>query len=291
MSLPARALLLPLLALAGACRSAAPAVPPGFRSLPERWVHPATGIVLVHLPGGTYVQGSPEDEPQRDTDETRHEVTLADDVWLAETEVTIGQWEHLMGVDFDAPPRDPRLPIGDVTWYDAQEFVARLNELGPPGWRLPSDAEWEAACRAGTDTPFSTGPDLGLDQANYDGYYPYHGPAGGTHSTGPTPVRSYPPNPWGLYDLHGNVAEWCADLYRMAPDDPDPEGEGAPRVFRGGAWLSSADQVRSAYREGYPPLSDGGEYGFRVAWSPPAPGTVPPSAYPPGADGGDPFDE
>lgn len=237
-----------------------------FEALPARLRHPATGIVLVRLPAGTFERGSPPEEHGRDGDEVQITVAISGDVYLAETEVTVGQWERLMGVDFDAPPRDPNLPIGDVTWYDVQEFVRRLNEEGPAGWRLPSEDEWEYACRAGTTTPFAFGEDLRADQANFDPYYPYRATPRGEHSLGPKVVRSYPPNAWGFFDLHGNVAEWCEDLYVAASGAP-PAAEGAARVFRGGAWLSSADQVRSAWREGYPPKSDGHEYGFRVAWS------------------------
>jgi formylglycine-generating enzyme required for sulfatase activity len=222
--------------------------------------------VLIRLPAGTYQRGSPPDEPARDADEALCAVTIPDGVYVGETEVTVGQWERMMGVDFDAPERDLDLPIGDITWYDAQEFVRRLNEEGPRGWRLPSENEWEYACRAGTTTPFSFGEDIRPEQVNFDPYYPYRGVTGGEHSLGPKRVRSHAPNAWGFFDMHGNVAEWCQDPYETG-NAPAPKGEGAPRVFRGGAWLSSADQVRSAWREGYPPKSDGPEYGFRVAWS------------------------
>lgn len=237
-----------------------------FEALPASFRHPSTGIVLIRLPAGSFERGSPPDEPERDTDEVRRTVVIPAGVYLGETEVTIGQWESLMGVDFDAPPRNPNLPIGDVTWYDAQEFVRRLNEEGPAGWRLPSEDEWEYACRAGTTTPFSFGDDLRAEQANFDPYYPYRAMPRGEHSRGPAPVRSYPPNAWGFFDLHGNVAEWCEDFY-TADAIPPSGSEGFARVFRGGAWLSSADQVRSAWRDGYPPKSDGHEYGLRVAWS------------------------
>ena len=237
-----------------------------FEAMPARLRHPATGIVLVRLPVGSFERGSPAEESGRDADELRSAVAISGDVYLGETEVTVGQWERLMGVDFDAPQRDPDLPIDDVTWYEAQEFVRRMNEDGPAGWRLPSEDEWEYACRAGTTTPFSFGDDLRPEQANFDPYYPYRATPRGEHSRGPKLVRSHPPNAWGFFDLHGNVAEWCEDLYVTASAPPSSE-KGAARVFRGGAWLSSADQVRSAWREGYPPSSDGPEYGFRVAWS------------------------
>lgn len=240
--------------------------PEGFRALPERFVHPTTGIVLVRLPAGRYVRGSPPDEPRRDTDEAQREVEVGE-FWLGETEVTVGQWELVMGADFDAPALDPSLPASNLTWYQAEEFVARLDELGPPGWRLPSEDEWEYACRAGTTTPFSFGDDVRPEQVNFDAYYPYRGGPRGEHSTGARPVRSLPANAWGLFELHGNVIEWCADVYTAAGLPGEPS-EGAPRVLRGGAYVSSADQVRSAWREGYPPKSDGHEYGFRVAWSP-----------------------
>lgn len=278
---PSRALfLLPSAVLLGAAsglacaghdplpdESAEPApLPAGLELLPARARHPQTGIVLVRLPAGRFVRGSPADEPGRDGDEAQREVEVGP-FWLGETEVTVGQWELVMGADFDAPSLDPALPVSNVTWYQAQEFVARLNELGPPGWRLPSEDEWEYACRAGTTTPFSFGEDIRPELVNFDAYYPYRGGPRGEHSTGHKPVRSLPANAWGLYELHGNVIEWCADVY-TASGLPGEPSEGAPRVLRGGAFVSSADQVRSAWREGYPPKSDGTEYGLRVAWSP-----------------------
>jgi len=242
------------------------AVPEGLRALPERFAHPATGIVLVRLPSGRYLRGSPPDELGHEPDEVQREVGV-EEFWLGETEVTVGQWELVMGADFDAPTLDPALPASNITWYQAEAFVARLNELGPPGWRLPSEDEWEYACRAGTTTPFFFGEDIRPEQVCYDSYYPYRGGPRGAHPSSPKPVRSLPPNSWGLFELHGNVIEWCADVYTAAGLPGEPS-EGASRVLRGGAYVSSADQVRSAWREGYPPSSDGFEYGFRVAWSP-----------------------
>jgi formylglycine-generating enzyme required for sulfatase activity len=248
--------------------TAGPSLPASLRPLPERCVHAGTGIVLVRVPAGRYMRGSPADEPLRDTDERAHEVVLAHEFWLGETEVTVGQWELVMGADFEAPALDPALPASDVTWYEAEEFVRRLNELGPPGWRMPREDEWEYACRAGTTTPFAFGDDIRPELVNYNAYYPYRPGPRGERSDGPKPVRSLPPNAWGFHEMHGNVVEWCSDVYTAEPG-PTPAPEGASRVLRGGSYVASADQVRSAWREGYPPKSDGREYGLRVAWSPP----------------------
>lgn len=240
---------------------------PDFERLPERVRHVPTGIVLVRVPAGSYLMGSPYDEAKRDNDEGQIEVTVERDFYLGETEVTVAQWERVMGPDPDEPERDGQLPIGDVSWYRAQEFVERLNALGSGGWRLPAEIEWEYACRAGTRSPFSFGEDVTTDQVDFDGSYPYLSKERGRKSTGPVRVRSLPPNPWGLYEMHGNVFEWCEDVYatQAGLEPPTDPPQGVARVLRGGSWFSSADQVRSAFRDGYSPNSGGDEYGLRVA--------------------------
>jgi sulfatase modifying factor 1 len=165
------------------------------------------------------------------------------------------------------------LPAESITWYRAKGFLARLDELGPVGWRLPSEVEWEYACRAGTRTAFSCGDAATIQQVNYDGRYPLSGAVSkdtALYRGGVVPVRSLPPNPWGLYEMHGNVFEWCEDVYLLDPVHGKPPADPtASRVIRGGAWNSMAMRSRSGHRDGYPPESAGSKYGFRAAWSPP----------------------
>jgi formylglycine-generating enzyme required for sulfatase activity len=137
------------------------------------------------------------------------------------------------------------------------------------GYRLPTEAEWEYACRAGTDTPFHFGQHFSTDWGNYDGNFPYHDSPKGEYRRATLPVASFPPNPWGLYDMHGNVWEWCHDRYRPYPDGPvvDPVGpeKGLDIVARGGSWASFACYCRSAFRFAFYPFYRNCSVGFRVA--------------------------
>ena len=157
-----------------------------------------------------------------------------------------------------------------MSWNDVQGFLERINKLLPGlNLRLPSDAEWEYACRAGTATPFSFGDTITPEQVNYDGNHPYAGGKTGRYRRETVPVASLPANPWGLYEMHGNVEEWCADGYRSVEAIGDPVGPidypGAFRVLRGGSWLYSARLVRSASRGANEPGSRDSGYGFRCA--------------------------
>jgi formylglycine-generating enzyme required for sulfatase activity len=157
-----------------------------------------------------------------------------------------------------------------ISWYDAQEFIAQLNKAVPGlQARLPSEAEWECACRAGTMTPFSFGDNISPEQVNYDGNYPYHDAAKGEYRQTTVAVKSLPPNPWGLYEMHGNVWEWCADWYgaypagaATNPHGPDSDGY---RVLRGGSWFFSGRRARSASRYWNAPGRRYDFFGFRLA--------------------------
>lgn len=243
----------------------------GTSGLPSRVRHTPTGIVLILIAPGGFAMGSPESEVKRDGDELQRREAIESPFYLGETEVTAAQWKQIMGtLPRDVVPSDDgELPITGVSWHKAKEFVRRMNAQGSPGWRLPSEAEWEYACRAGTTTAFSFGDNITTTQVNYNGLRPYAGGAVGLLRGGPVPVRSLPQNPWGLYEMHGNVFEWCEDLYVVHPErgTPADDSPGASRVLRGGAWNSKGKKTRSAFRDGYAPASSGAKYGLRIALS------------------------
>ena len=162
------------------------------------------------------------------------------------------------------------LPVSCVSWDDCMEFIQRANVHSEEGIAFPTEAQWEYACRAGTETPFSFGSVLNGHKANCSGHFPY-----GTYTIGPNPdkpmpVGSYGPNPWGLYDMHGNVWEWCADWFinndyaGLPYENPVEVAESSLRVMRGGCYGLSADHCRSARRDGYPPSNFHESIGFRL---------------------------
>ena len=232
------------------------------------------GMTFVIIPAGTFLMGSPEDEPERHNDEVLHEVTLTKSYYMQTTQVTQGQWESVMG---DNPSRfkdgGPDCPVEQVTWEDTQAFISKLNQQDSTGtYRLPTEAEWEYACRAGTDGPFYFGSCLSTDQANYDGNNPLGDCPKGEYRKKTTPVGSFDANNYGLYDMHGNVDEWCHDWYADYPvsavTDPTGPENGASRVLRGGGWISDAGDCRSAYRYWSRPGVRIVSTGFRLVFSP-----------------------
>jgi len=229
------------------------------------------GMEFVYIKPGTFMMGSPSNEPKRDNDERQHRVTLTRGFYMQSTEVTQGQWKRVMGSN---PSRfkncGDNCPVEKVSWNDCQEFIRKLNRMeGGNKYRLPTEAEWEYACRAGTDTPFSFGGCLSTDQANYDGNYPMPGCSKGEYRKTTVRSASFPPNPWGLYDMHGNVWEWCQDWFGDYPSgsvsDPAGPSSGSYRVYRGGSWFNSARYCRSADRLRYAPGYRIDYLGFRLA--------------------------
>lgn len=201
----------------------------------------------------------------------QHQVHISKLFYLQTTEVTHGQWKAVMGSNTGGFKGDDRLPVESVSWHDAQEFIRRLNrQEGGRKYRLPTEAEWEYACRAGTATPFSFGETISTDQANYDGDDIYGPGRKGLNRKQATMAGSLKPNNWGLYDMHGNVMEWCADWYSEGyygsspTQDPQGPSSGVRRVLRSGAYYYSPRLVRSAVRfKGDPAKRDVG-IGFRV---------------------------
>jgi formylglycine-generating enzyme required for sulfatase activity/chitodextrinase len=241
--------------------------------------------------GDVFTMGSPPDEPGRDTDEDQHIVVLAWDVSIADHEVTQAEYEAVMGAAAnDSYFRGPNRPVERVSWFDAVEYCnARSIQEGltpayaidgrtvtwntdADGYRLPTEAEWERACRAGSTTAFTNGPITVLACVDSSGSHPdpvldqtgwYCGNAGvSTHD-----VKGKVPNAQGLYDMHGNVWEWCWNWYAASPPVGDPVGpaSGVFRVIRGGSWYYNARDCRSASRAPYPPDSKDNTVGFRVA--------------------------
>ena len=252
---------------------------------------PPAGFVLIK--GGTFVMGAPASEGERfdfeKYDEVQHSVTVSS-FYMSKYQVTQKEYREVMGKN-PSNFKGDNLPVDSVTWYDALEYCNKrsIKEGLTPvytikagsiasdgayiseeenitwnrkanGYRLPTEAEWEYACRAGTTTPFNTGNSITTKQANYDGsVYDDNGNVSYNNKRDkPTPVGSFAPNPWGLYDIHGNVDEWCWDWYGdyKTAAQKDPDGavfsgtfkDGNGRVLRGGSWASSSGELRSAFR-------------------------------------------
>ena len=193
---------------------------------------------------------------------------------MLETEVTQEMWESITGRN-PSEFKGADLPVECVSWNDCQEFIARLNDLGsaPAGTRfsLPTEAQWEYACRAGTTSPFFWGGSLSGDNANCDGKRPYGTDVKGEFLEKTAPVGSYAANPWGLCDMHGNVWEWCVDWFDYYPSnavtDPCPI-YGTTRLMRGGGWYNSAKDCRSANRFYYVAVYWNADVGFRLTLVP-----------------------
>lgn len=242
------------------------------------------GITFCWCPAGRFTMGSPASEPDRRPGEDPVEVTLSRGFWIGKYEVTQGQWRRVVGEfpgKFTAGEGED-FPVYTVNFAEAEEFCRMLTGVAhssgdlPREWefRLPTEAQWEYACRAGTTTATSFGATLSSKQANFQGK-PYNGAEQGPSPRQTTPVGSYPPNPWGLHDMHGNVFEWCRDWYHeklAGGTDPDLSsskgtinGDGTySRVRRGGCWADEGWPCRSAFRLRFEPERRHDHIGFRV---------------------------
>jgi formylglycine-generating enzyme required for sulfatase activity len=227
-----------------------------------RWIDP-----------GRFQMGSPDDETGRlDSEGPRHDVTIVAGFWLFETACSQALWTAVMGENPSRFRGEDR-PVEKVSWNDAQTFIAAINErIGGLRLVLPSEAQWEYACRAGTATPFGFGENITPEQVNYNGNFPYVGAPRGRYREETVAGGSLPANRWGLHEMHGNVWEWCADAwhenYDGAPVDGavwEQSGRTAERVLRGGSWLNDARIVRSAGRDASAPDVRLDDVGFRCA--------------------------
>jgi formylglycine-generating enzyme required for sulfatase activity len=209
------------------------------------------------IPPGTFMMGSPKDEAGRYDDETLHQVTLTQGYWLAETTCTQALWQAVMGENPSEFKGDDR-PVEKVSWEDSQSFLRKLNAWQPElGLRLPTEAEWEYGCRAGTQTAFWFGDRIDPERVHFG------------KGSGTLPAKALEPNPWGFYQMHGNVREWCQDWLSTYPSSAvsDPQGpdSGQYRVLRGGSWHDEGRYCRSADRYGLTPDLRYDVSGFRLA--------------------------
>jgi formylglycine-generating enzyme len=241
----------------------------------EKQITNHLGMTFIRVAPGTFLMGSPDTEKHRTSNETQHQVRIKNAFYLQQTEVTLEQWRAVMGKSwFIRREGTARTPVTRVSFYDVEKFIRKLNKKGSAQYRLPSEAEWEYACRAGTTAAYSWGNDIDCSKAMYANnpkklgdccdYYR----SVGLPVNGPAPVGSFAPNPWGFHDMHGNVWEWCADVYtediRTPGSDTRDFLSTRPRVRRGGSWFKYGFYLRSANRAYAHPGSRFQTTGFRL---------------------------
>jgi formylglycine-generating enzyme len=224
------------------------------------------GTKFVWIKPGSFLMGSPREDLDRRDDEIQHGVTLTKGFYMSIYTVTLEEWQEVMRNNSRRISSEKNMSV-DVSWNDCQDFIQKLREKDKKAYRLPSEAEWEYCCRAGTKTRFYFGDDISTAQSNFNGTL-----FGGTgiFREKLTPVGSFPANAWGLYDMHGNVFQWCQDWYGEYPQkvlvDPQGPKEGKFRVLRGGSWKSGYWDCRSAYRSWQDPRWTDEQFGFRVCF-------------------------
>jgi len=234
---------------------------------------------LVKIPAGTFTMGSRDsaedvakkgdsDAEMYEDEHPRHSVTITRPFYIGVYEVTQEQYQAVMGEN-PSGFKGAKNPVDTVSWDDAVAFCKALSVKTGRTLRLPTEAEWEYACRAGTTTPFHMGETISTDQANYHGKYTYGNGKKGVYREKTIPVGSFKPNAFGLYDMHGNVLEWCSDWCEdsypnVNTTDPNGPNTGEDRVFRGGSWDAVPVNCRSALRDGYSPDERESSFGFRV---------------------------
>jgi formylglycine-generating enzyme required for sulfatase activity len=241
----------------------------------ERDIELAAGVKmrLVLIPAGEFLMGSSISAAEVTRlagrpvglathfagEHPQHRVRITRPFWMGKCEVTQAQWQAVMGTH-SSRYNGAQNPVDSVSWHDVQGFLQKVNgRLRGETVALPTDAQWEYACRAGTATAFHFGDTISTEHANYNGNQPYRNGPKGVYRRKTVPVGSFPPNAWGLHDMHGNVYEWCADWFdekyyeRSPTDDPHGAAAGRYRVLRGGCWDNHAWGCRSAYRSNETP--------------------------------------
>jgi uncharacterized protein (TIGR02996 family) len=233
----------------------------GVQPIGPFWTN-SIGMKFAWIPPGVFLMGSPSSEKGRYDEEILHKVTLTQGFWMGVHLVTEDQWRVVMN---EGPNHGECVPIECISWDDSQRFILELRKLDAKPYRLPTEAGWEYACRAGTTTAFYFGETITNGQATCNGY---ESPWSATDAS---PVGSFPANAFGLHDMHGNLWEWCEDYHGAYPqqDVVDPLGEesGWMRVHRGGSWIDKLKLCRSAFRFSDWPEHRSEEFGFRVCFS------------------------
>jgi formylglycine-generating enzyme required for sulfatase activity len=280
--------LLSILLVAGQRNPGPPDPPSSFVGAKAGDARTVAGIKLCWCPPGKFMMGSPVTELERRANEAQVEVTLTKGFWTAKYETTQADWKRVVGKLPGPPtaelPEGDDLPVGNVNFAEAEDYCKKLTTLArangdlPKDWefRLPTEAQWEYACRAGTTTAFSFGDSLTRKQANFGGK-PYRGADEGPSLGKAAKVGQYPANPWGIHDMHGNTFEWCRDWFHsQLPGGTDPDlhdvkvsadknrDTSTSRVRRGGAWTDDGWPCRSAFRLRFEPDRRYDHIGFRV---------------------------
>jgi len=234
----------------------------------DKYTIPDLDLTMIWVEPGTFMMGSPETEKGRAGNETQHKVSLTHGFYLGKYELSQAQWEKVMESDPSRFKGTDR-PVENVSWNDAVAFCKKLTEMEkkvgrvPKGmaYQLPTEAQWEYACRAGTTTKYSWGDSINSSNANY------YRKIGET-----TPAGKYSANPWGFHDMHGNVWEWCADWWGVytsgSVTDPEGPASGSNRIGRGGSWNCDGSVLRSALRNVNFPFHRNFALGFRVGFLP-----------------------
>ena len=229
---------------------------------------PGVKLTLVLMPAGELTVGSPCTEAKRFRNEDQKQVTVSEPFWMSSHEVTQEQWQAVMGGN-PSHFKGEKNPVEQVSWHAIQKFLRKANaRVGAVTLALPTEAQWEYACRAGTATPFHFGATISADQANYKGDYTYGNGRKGLDRQRTMPVGSFPANAWGIHDMHGNVWEWCASPYSEVYDGSEQKGADARsrrRVLRGGSWFCYPLYCRSACRGSGPATCGNENIGFRVS--------------------------
>ena len=239
----------------------------------ERVLKNSLGMEFVLIPAGSFEMGSPLEEPSRYKSEILHRVTLSGPLYMQSSEVTVGQWRSIMGKRLlKSLPGSLDSPVTRVSWFDCAEFIQKMNARGEGIYRLPTEAEWEYACRAGSAQPFHWGAEADCARAMFGNSSQRGGEcveqSKHLQADGPARVKSYSPNAWGLFDMHGNVWEWCQDWFseylKGWQVDPSGPATGNLKVRRGGSWLSEGHRLRCANRAYAHPASRFSSTGFRL---------------------------